>query len=577
MKKALRLFLLLCLIVFAQSFARAKDIKNAREFASLDAAVAAVGASETELIVSKATNVVSNLTVPNNVRLTVEDAGAFNIAAGKTLNVGGQLKSPIKQIFFGGAVKFFLTPDVVYPEWFGATSQAENTAVPSAAAQTANVNAVNKAIASLWRSVVYLQLKGFGGTISFQSGRFYHFNGTLDFSKQTGFIVNSNSNQAAKLIYTASGTSAFVSLDSAQRVLFHDLELAYTNASYTGKLVTARDSADWAANPVNIDFRRVTFTGTSAARQAAALLWFDTALISTVEDSRFFYAKVGVLGRGTKHLSSNIITVRNNTFTGISGAATKNPYQNWSIENNTVEAFGGGSWTLTALDAGFNSFAINIRGNWIGDIDAVQRVPAIQILSYGGVVEGNFISTSHAGTETASAIQLLGGSQGVVISGNRMESPKKIEFLENCWGVALVANDFSGAVYETSVINPQFAIGLTVTGSYVGHQFNGPVTLNGSLSVGSGATTLSRILRGTVAVNPSSVSAGAVSVQSFVLTGAAVGDSVVLNPPPAGLRTGLLVMQAQISAANTLSVTFFNPTGGAIDEAAGNWNYLIVR
>lgn len=577
MKKSFQLVLLLCLLGFVQSFASAKDIKYARDFASLNAALASVGANETELIVSKATNVSSDLTVPQNVRLTIEDAGAFNIAAGKTLTVRSELKSPVKQIFFGGAVKFFFTPEVVYPEWFGATSQFENEAVPGTAVQTANVNAVNKAIASLWRSVIHIQLKGFGGTIGFQTGKYYYFNGTLDFSKQTGFFVKSTSNQTAKLFYTAPGTSPFISLDSAQRVVFHDLELVYTNAAYTGKLVKVGHAADWESDPVNIDFRRVTFSGTEASRRAAALLWFDTALISTVEDSRFYHAKVGVLGRGTNHLSSNIITVRNNIFTFISDAATKNPYQSWTIENNTVEAFGGGSWTLTALDPGFVSYGINIRGNWIGDIDKVQRVPAIQILSYGGVIEGNYITTSHTGVETAPAIQLLGGTQGVVISGNRFESPKKIEFLENCWGISLTSNDFSGADYKSSVVNPQFGIGLTVTGSYFGHEINGTVKLFDSFTLGGAGTPLYSILRGTVAVNPSAVSAGAASVQTFALPGAAVGDSVILNPPPTGLKTGLLVMQVQVSAANTVNVTFFNSTGGAIDEAAANWSYLIVR
>ena len=100
--------------------------------------------------------------------------------------------------------------------------------------------------------------------------------------------------------------------------------------------------------------------------------------------------------------------------------------------------------------------------------------------------------------------------------------------------------------------------------------------VDSGLKIGGGSV-IGKVLRGTVSVNPSSVAANSVSTQTVTITGAATGDSVVLNPPAAGLTAGLLVPQVRVSAADTVSVTYYNTTGSAIDEGSGSWNYLLVR
>jgi len=96
------------------------------------------------------------------------------------------------------------------------------------------------------------------------------------------------------------------------------------------------------------------------------------------------------------------------------------------------------------------------------------------------------------------------------------------------------------------------------------------------LNVGSG-TTLTKILKGTVTIDPASINANTVAEQSFTLTGAATGDSLRLNPPTAGLTAGLTVMQVYVSATNTIKVTFWNSTGSSIDEASASWVFSIIR
>lgn len=111
--------------------------------------------------------------------------------------------------------------------------------------------------------------------------------------------------------------------------------------------------------------------------------------------------------------------------------------------------------------------------------------------------------------------------------------------------------------------------------------FTGPVSAttssaSTSLTVGGG-TAITKIVKGTVAVNPSSLTTGTGEILTVTLTGAAVGDAVILHPPAAGLTTGLLICQAYVSATDTVKVQIWNPTGGTIDEASANWIYTLIR
>jgi hypothetical protein len=99
----------------------------------------------------------------------------------------------------------------------------------------------------------------------------------------------------------------------------------------------------------------------------------------------------------------------------------------------------------------------------------------------------------------------------------------------------------------------------------------------GQVRIGTGGTVLTKMLKGSVTIDPASVAAGVVSSQTFTLTGAVVGDALQLNPPAAGLTAGLIVLQSFVSAANTVTVLFQNTTGAPIDEPSASWTYLLIR
>lgn len=107
--------------------------------------------------------------------------------------------------------------------------------------------------------------------------------------------------------------------------------------------------------------------------------------------------------------------------------------------------------------------------------------------------------------------------------------------------------------------------------------FSGPVKSTAGVIVGSGGTTVTKILRGTISVNPASLNATTAADTSITITGAVAGDSVVLNPPTAGLTAGMFIVGAWVSAADTVTVRLYNSTGAPIDEAAADWSYTLIR
>lgn len=52
---------------------------------------------------------------------------------------------------------------------------------------------------------------------------------------------------------------------------------------------------------------------------------------------------------------------------------------------------------------------------------------------------------------------------------------------------------------------------------------------------------------------------------------------VVIAIPPSGLEDDIIPKGARVSAADTVAVKVYNPTGGAIDPASATWTLLIFR
>lgn len=95
----------------------------------------------------------------------------------------------------------------------------------------------------------------------------------------------------------------------------------------------------------------------------------------------------------------------------------------------------------------------------------------------------------------------------------------------------------------------------------------------GALAVGTGST-IKGMKTGTASVNLPSIANAESGSATFTVTGAAVGDVVIVNPP--SLTTGLAFAGAEVTGANTVTVYATNASAAPINEAAKDFTYLWV-
>lgn len=89
------------------------------------------------------------------------------------------------------------------------------------------------------------------------------------------------------------------------------------------------------------------------------------------------------------------------------------------------------------------------------------------------------------------------------------------------------------------------------------------------------ATPITQIVVYSQTITPASVAAAVVAEQTFTVTGLATTDKVFVNTAGTGNATG--IAGVRVSAANTLAVSFVNPTAGALVPGAGTWKITALR
>lgn len=95
-----------------------------------------------------------------------------------------------------------------------------------------------------------------------------------------------------------------------------------------------------------------------------------------------------------------------------------------------------------------------------------------------------------------------------------------------------------------------------------------------SLTLGAGTALTKAVVYGPT-ITPGVVTANLSNEQAFTVTGLTTADKVIINPVATG--NGTMVGAARVSGANTLAVSFTNPTAGDLTPAAGVWAILALR
>lgn len=75
--------------------------------------------------------------------------------------------------------------------------------------------------------------------------------------------------------------------------------------------------------------------------------------------------------------------------------------------------------------------------------------------------------------------------------------------------------------------------------------------------------------------NPASIAAGAVGTATLTITGADTDDIVFITPR--AIAAGLVVIEAVVTATDTVTVGLYNPTASGVDDAASDYDYMLVK
>ena len=89
-----------------------------------------------------------------------------------------------------------------------------------------------------------------------------------------------------------------------------------------------------------------------------------------------------------------------------------------------------------------------------------------------------------------------------------------------------------------------------------------------AFNVGSGSYQFAQ----TVTLNPASVTANSVATETFTITG--IRTDVMYRVDALSLDAGLFILGCFPTAANTLQINFFNPTGSDINPASQSFRII---
>ncbi|MCG3126991.1 MAG: hypothetical protein CHACPFDD_01847 [Phycisphaerae bacterium] len=148
----------------------------------------------------------------------------------------------------------------------------------------------------------------------------------------------------------------------------------------------------------------------------------------------------------------------------------------------------------------------------------------------------------------------------------------------------LLGTGLSNAIAEFKVGNSNVAEinvdgGLRLTGGGELETW-GDIRLVGGAEIrfndGSVQSSAANVVSAGVSVNPPSISAGSNTVITVTVTGAAVGDAVVVNPG-GNLNASYAISFARVSAADTVSIGLINPGPVTVDPGSTTWQFRIIK
>jgi|10_taG_2_1085330.scaffolds.fasta_scaffold81181_2 hypothetical protein len=78
-----------------------------------------------------------------------------------------------------------------------------------------------------------------------------------------------------------------------------------------------------------------------------------------------------------------------------------------------------------------------------------------------------------------------------------------------------------------------------------------------------------------VTLDPASIAANTTAEQTFTVSGLKTNDIITINKP--SNTTGVGIVNARVSATDTLAITFINATAGAVNPASETYKIISTR
>ena len=452
----------------ATNDARGAEMVNAAQYPNLSAAITGLGLTERTLLISTVQSVTASLTVPANITVQFTRGGRIDVAAGQTVALNHTpLASATQQLFGGGGRVVFSTAVEVYPHWFGAKGDWNETI------GTDDTAAIQAAINSL---------PAHGGKILFPSGyKFRCASGlNLDFKRGIHLVGAASGQQPAAhtLVFTAAGNanSAFISIKSSSGIVLRNLDVSAPNPAFLGVLVNG-DRATGQPEP-GVQLLLIDFSSFSATPSVKALIRLNETISSKIANSKFSGGQVAILGRDGSY--SNMITLDNNFFIFQEAASIRNAGEAWAVKHNTFEPLRNGRIGAYTQSLAPNYFALsfNFTNNWVGDVRTAGGI-GIEVKAVGGEISGNFFYSENV----ASTFVKLHNSEGLSIAGNEFfaNSSTAIDVASTSYGLSITGNNIRTF---RSITNAANAVDLALLGN---HDLTGsliPNALTGTTRIG---------------------------------------------------------------------------------------------
>lgn len=376
---------------------------------------------------------------------TLETAGSA-VPNPSTLNAAGRINAWVAEgsydVQISGAFTTFVVPIEVLKGGKAGTLTSINVQWPEYGAKGDGTTDDTTAIQAALTAAAAV-----GGTVLFPAGT-YNISSRLSLDDVKGVTLRGLGGRAtfaspsnmAELVYTGATGNGLLSMASSQGILAENLWFTWTNTTYADKLIST-DHSGTGGDTSYITFRGCRFGQKGSSTIGAAdMAHLKQCIVVSFYDCVFARGGRGIIGRDPNTTYANVVGIYSCSFNKID-SPIYNPGEGWTIENCTFEPNATGQAAAVNTSGPGDNFCrgFNYIGNWHGDVSATGANWINGIKPLGGNIAGNYFGDTKAG---GIAVQIADGTQGLSISGNRMDGVGTgINFAGDAIRVSIQGND----------------------------------------------------------------------------------------------------------------------------------------